>query len=298
MPRWSQLASQCIIGRFISFTVHRIHSTDEEGYLCTHLSPLAVDSIEKARGYSFEREDQQIYLSKDLLEFTPRWQWPEIQLPVPQVIPQAEAPPSSANQELLRGLQSTHDSAVDLLHTQNIDACKAYKKHEAASILAHIRPQDTKCRYCGRVCKTSHKLKNHIRSHHLKEAAFKCPVCNKSFGASYALQLHKKSHQEGGRKFLCAVCGMGFVSKSQVNEHTKRHAQRRVFCAHCAKSFADKRTLLSHLKICTKCPPPSDQVRPQAEEEARPHNCDRCFRRYVHRTDLMRHLRQKHPEKC
>ena len=281
----------------MSFAVHRIHSTDEEGYICTHLSPLAVDSIEKARGYSFEREDQQIYLSKDLLEFTPRRQWPEIQLPVPQVIPQAEAPPSSAHQELLRGLQSTHDSAVHLLRTQNIDACKAYKEHDAASILAHIRPQDTQCRYCGRVCKTSHKLKNHIRSHHLKEAAFKCPVCNKSFGASYALQLHKKSHREGGRKFLCAICGMGFVSKSQVNEHTKRHALRRVFCAHCAKSFADKRTLLSHLKICPKRPPPSDQVHPQTEEEARPHNCDHCFRRYVHRRDLVRHLRQKHPEK-
>ena len=111
--RRSQLASRCIIVHFISFTVHRVHSTDEEGYICTHLSPLAVDSIEKARGYSFKREDQQIYLSKDLLEFTPRWQWPEIQLPVPQVIPQAEAPPYSANQELLRGLQSTHDSAVD-----------------------------------------------------------------------------------------------------------------------------------------------------------------------------------------
>ena len=222
--------------------MHSIHSTDDEGYIYTHLSPLAVDSIEKAQGYRFDREDQQIYLSRDLLEFTPRRQWPEVQLPVPEVVPQPEAPSPSANQELLKRLQSSHDAAVNLLRTQGIDACKVYKESDTATILAHIRPQDVECTYCGRVCKTSHKLKAHLRSHHLRAAAYKCPVCNKSFGASYALKQHKKSHEEGGRKFLCVVCGKDFVSKSQVNEHSKRHQQRRVTCAHCAKSVADKRS--------------------------------------------------------
>ena len=226
-----------------------------------------------------------------------RCQWPEVQLPVPQVVPQPEAPAPSANQELLKGLQSSHDAAVNLLHTQGIDACKAYMESDAATILAHIRPQDVECTYCGRVCKTSHKLKAHIRSHHLKAAAYRCPVCNKSFGASHALKQHKNSHEEGGRKFLCAVCGKGFVSKSQVNEHSKRHLQRWVFCAHCTKSFADKRTLLSHLKVHNKHPQPSHQVLPQTEEEARPHKCDHCFCCYIHRRDLMHYTCQKHPEK-
>ena len=173
-----------------------------------------------------------------------------------------------------------------MLCTQGIDACKVYMEKDAATILAHIRPQDVRCSYCERVCKTSQKLKAHIRSHHPKSAAYKCPVCNKSFGAPYALNQHRKSHEEGGRKFLCAVCGKGFVSKSQVNEHSKRHLQKRVACAHCSKSVADKRILQSHLRICSKHPQ-SQQVLPQTEEQARPHKCDHCFLRYVHSKDLM-----------
>ena len=163
-----------------------------------------------------------------------------------------------------------------------------YKEKDAATILAHIRPQDVRCSYCERVCKTSHKLKAHIRSFHLKSAAYKCPECNKSFGTVYALNQHRKSHEEGGRKFLCAACGKGFVSKSQVNEHSKRHLQKRVTCAHCSKSVADKRTLQSHLRICPKCP--QQQVLPQTEEQARPHKCDHCYCHYVHKRDLMCHL--------
>ena len=140
-------------------------------------------------------------------------------------------------------------------------------------------------------------VKAHIRSHHLKSAAYKCPVCNKSFGAPYALNQHRKSHEEGGRKFFCAICGKGFVSKSQVNEHSKRHLQRRVTCAHCSKSVADKRTLQSHLRICSKHPQPLQQDLPQTEEQARPYKCDHCFRHYVHKRDLMCHQRQKHQDK-
>ena len=64
-----------------------------------------MDSIKQAHGYRFDREDQSIYLSRDLLEFVPRCQWPEVQLPVPQVVPQPVAPAPSANEELLKGLQ-------------------------------------------------------------------------------------------------------------------------------------------------------------------------------------------------
>ena len=75
-------------------------------------------------------EAQDIYLFRDLLEFVPRHQWPECQLPVPQAVPQPEAPTPSVNEELLKGLQTTHDAAVNMLHTQGIDACKVYREKE------------------------------------------------------------------------------------------------------------------------------------------------------------------------
>ena len=99
-----------------------------------------MDSIEQAWGHRFDREDQSIYLSRDLLEFVPRHQWPEVQLPVPQAVPQPEVPAPSVNEELLKGFQTTHDAAVNLLHTQDIDACKVYREKDATTILAHIRP--------------------------------------------------------------------------------------------------------------------------------------------------------------
>ena len=144
-----------------------------------------MGSIEQAHGFRFDREMQEIYLSRDLLEFVPRHQWPDIQLPVPQAVPPPQPPAPSVN-EVLKGLQTTHDASVNMLHTQGIDACKVYKERDAPSILAHIRPQDVKCSYCDRLCKISEKLKAHIRSHHLKSAAYRCPVCNKFFGAPYA----------------------------------------------------------------------------------------------------------------
>ena len=270
-------------------TVHRVHSTDEDGYIYKHLSPLAVDSIEQAPGYRFDREIQEIYLSRDLLSLFLGAKLQDIQLPVPQVVPPPQPPAPNVNEEVLKVLQTTHDATVNMLRTQDIDACKVDKERDAASILAHIRPQDVKCSYCDRVCKTSQKLKAHIRSHHLKSAAYRCPVCNKSFGAPYALNQHKKSHEEGGRKFLCAVCGKGFVSKSQVNEHSKRHLQRRVTCAHCSKSVADNGTLQSHLRICSKRPQLQQDL-PQTEEQARPCKCHHCFCHYIHKKDLMHHL--------
>ena len=188
----------------------------------------------------------------------------------------------------MRGLQATHDSTVDMLHTQGVNPCQVYQEKDVITILANIRPQQVNCSFCDRVCKTTQKLKSHIRSH-------QCPVCDMSCGNPYSLNQHKKTHLEAGKKCLCAICGKGFVSKSQVNEHTKRHQQGRVSCNHCSKSFADKKSLQDHFKICASCPKPAE-VHPQPEEQSKPHKCNFCYRHYVHRKDLLCHMHLKHKE--
>ena len=88
-------------------------------------------------GYEFKWEDQSIYLSKDLCEFIPRRQWPEITLPVP-----TEAPPQPApvgpNTQLIRAMQSNHDTAADILRSQGTDPCAMYKEGQMERIFNHV----------------------------------------------------------------------------------------------------------------------------------------------------------------
>ena len=88
-----------------------------------------------------------------------------------------------------------------------IDPCKAFKENEADTVLANVRPKQTKCRFCDRVCKSTQKLKAHIRSKYFRDTTFECDICGKKFGEPYALSTHKKVHSSGGRKFLYTVCG-------------------------------------------------------------------------------------------
>ena len=82
--------------------------TNREGHIYSSLIPLEVNLIALATGYEFKWEDQSVYLSKDLCEFVPRREWPDIILPVP-----AEAPPQPVpegpNTMLIRAVQDAHD---------------------------------------------------------------------------------------------------------------------------------------------------------------------------------------------
>ena len=89
--------------RYLSISVLRVSETDNENFLYSVLMALSVNSITQAMGYEFKWEDQSIYLSKDLCEFTPWRQWLEITLPVPTEAPPQPAPLGS-HTELIRAM--------------------------------------------------------------------------------------------------------------------------------------------------------------------------------------------------
>ena len=126
------------------------------------LMPLSVNSITQVTGYKFKREDQSIYLSKDLCELVPRRQWPEITLPV-----LTEAPPQpmplDPNTQLIRAVQTTHDTAADILKSQGTDPCAVYRESQVEQILNHMESGHTECRVCKRVLSSTQKLRSHIR---------------------------------------------------------------------------------------------------------------------------------------
>ena len=107
--------------------------------------PLSVNSITQATVYEFKNKDQSIYLSKDLCEFTHRRQWPEITLPVPTEAPPQPAPPGP-NTQLIRAMQSMHDTAADMLRSQGTDPCAVYREGqvEVSSIMWKVATPNVK----------------------------------------------------------------------------------------------------------------------------------------------------------
>ena len=207
----------------LSISVLCVSETDSENFIYSMLMPLSVKSITQSTGYEFRNEDQAIYLSKDLCEFTPRGHWPEITLPVP-----TEAPPQPAplcpNTQLIRTMQTMHDITADMLISQGTDPCAVYREGQVDHILNHVESGHTKCKVCSKELSTTQKLKSHIWSVHCQSAPYKCSICAKPFGDPYALSLHKRVHVDAARKHVCACCGNAYLSKSKLNEHEKRHA--------------------------------------------------------------------------
>ena len=240
--------------------------------------PLSVNSITQVTGYEFRREDQSIYLSKDLCEFVPKRQWPEITLPVSTEVPPQPAP-LGPNTKLIRAIQSTHDTAADILKSQGTDPCAVYREHQVEMILNHVESGHKECKVCKRVLSSTQRLRSHIKSEHCHKAAYKCSVCPKPSGDPYALSLHKRIHADAAQKYVCVHCGNAYLSMSKFNEHEKKCSTGRVTCDHCGKSLGEKRSLIDHLKSCKKVP----GYEQWSEEELKPHKCPDCFWCYIHK---------------
>ena len=132
------------------------------------LMPLLVNAITQVRGYEFKREDQSIYLSKDLCKFVPRRQWPEITLPMP-----TEAPPQPAplgpNTQLVRAMQTTHDTAAD---TQKLRShIRSRHCHKAAY----------KCSVCSKPFGDPYAHSHHKRVHAAATRKYVCVHCGNAY---------------------------------------------------------------------------------------------------------------------
>ena len=202
--------------RWFTYTIHIIVSVppvteaSSYGQIYSSLMPLEVNSISLSTGYEFKHENQSIYLSKDLCEFTPR------RLPVPASAPPQPAP-VGPNTQLIRAMEATHDTAADILQSQGTDPCAVYREKQVEYILNHVESGHKKCKVCNKEFSSTQKLKSHIRATHCHSTAYKCSTCSKPFGDPYTLSIHKRVHSALARKHICAYCGNAYLSKSKFN---------------------------------------------------------------------------------
>ena len=204
------------------FLVPCVTEAGSDGQIYSSLMPLEVNSISLATGYEFKHENQSMYLSKDLCEFIPRRQRPNITLPVPASAPPQPAP-VGPNTQLIRAMQATHDMAADILWSQGTDPCAVYREKQVEYILNHVESGHRKCKVCNKELSSTQKLRSHIRATHCHSAVYKCPTCSKPFGDPYALSVHKRAHSASPRKHICVYCGDAYLSKSKLTDHEKKH---------------------------------------------------------------------------
>lgn len=83
------------------------------------------------------------------------------------------------------------------------------------------------CKVCGRYCKWSISLKNHMLTHdeNYVKPRLECEFCNKIFTTKHGLLSHIKIEHHGFRDaFKCPICGRCFPRKSSYIQHANIHA--------------------------------------------------------------------------
>ena len=196
-----------------------MHQVDDGDNVIT--DTLDVNPLEEYTGYELELDDPEIYSDdEDFVEGVElRDEWEDRPIPKKKDIPQI-----SADRALLvkKTLEAHHFNA-HLLESFGVNACKQYKLSKAQTILDCVGKGDSTCKICGKEgFSSTHTLRSHIRSIHIKVTQHQCDICQRYFAEKSGLKAHRHLHVEA-EKFACDQCDKSYGSKGHLNEHKKAH---------------------------------------------------------------------------
>ena len=141
----------------------------------THTNLQSARPLKTVKGYSLDDENAAICSNaEDVNHFSPRREWPDKTLK--KEVAQSQAPQSD---ETIKSLLQVHHINMDILASMGFDACREYRLPKVENMLARFTVGATKCSICCISCYNTQKLKNHIKSKHLKKSSHKCTVCGK-----------------------------------------------------------------------------------------------------------------------
>ncbi|NXX30772.1 ZN687 protein, partial [Nicator chloris] len=132
-----------------------------------------------------------------------------------------------------------------------------FEGHLKDACLHFSRRVGYRCPSCSVVFGGVNSIKSHIQSSHC-EVFHKCPICPMAFKSAPSAHAHVYtqhpgfSNQQSKMIYKCAMCDTVFTHKPLLSSHFDQHLlpQRvSVFrCPQCPLLFAQKRTMLEHLK--------------------------------------------------
>ncbi|XP_020860667.1 zinc finger protein 687 isoform X2 [Phascolarctos cinereus] len=133
----------------------------------------------------------------------------------------------------------------------------SFQAHLRETCLHFSRRVGYRCPSCSVVFGGVNSIKSHIQTSHC-EVFHKCPICPMAFKSAPSAHAHLYtqhpgfSAQEAKLIYKCAMCDTVFTHKPLLSSHFDQHLlpQRvSVFkCPSCPLLFAQKRTMLEHLK--------------------------------------------------
>ncbi|XP_044733621.1 zinc finger protein 271-like [Chrysoperla carnea] len=115
---------------------------------------------------------------------------------------------------------------------------------------------------------------------------YSCDLCDKTFIFQNSLLQHKQVHNLE-KSYSCDVCKKEFIKESNLIEHEITHAptgENNFPCDSCDKKFTVKYDLDSS----------NLQVHRRVHTGYRPHKCDLCDKAFIHRSNLVSHIRTTH----
>uniref|UniRef100_A0A8D0FZP5 Zinc finger protein 687 n=1 Tax=Sphenodon punctatus TaxID=8508 RepID=A0A8D0FZP5_SPHPU len=133
----------------------------------------------------------------------------------------------------------------------------SFESHLKEACLHFSRRVGYRCPSCAVVFGGVNSIKSHIQTSHC-EVFHKCPICPMAFKSAPSAHAHIYtqhpgfSNQQSKMIYKCAMCDTVFTHKPLLSSHFDQHLLNQrvsVFkCPDCPLLFAQKRTMLEHLK--------------------------------------------------
>ena len=138
-----------------------------------------------------------------------------------------------------------------------------------------------KCKFCGRACMNSSRLKEHIDAMHKRLEKYECHFCEKKFRHKNVLLVHIEKHKEVA-DMICDVCGKAFKHRKNLSRHLRIHSDIRYKCEVCGREFVEKDVLKTHSLLHTTGP--------------KRFKCGVCAKDFHHKVSLKEHIGRHHKE--
>ncbi|XP_069074457.1 zinc finger protein 687 isoform X1 [Pleurodeles waltl] len=148
---------------------------------------------------------------------------------------------------------------------------ETYQAHLKESCLHFSRRVGYRCPSCSVVFGGVNSIKSHIQTSHC-EVFHKCPICPMAFKSGPSAHGHVFSQHPGFTSqhskmiYKCAMCDTVFTHKPLLSSHFDQHLVNQrvsVFkCPDCPLLFAQKRTMLEHMKTTHSSTPKVEESPP------------------------------------